>query len=445
MGRPGRALLALLAARRAAGSTCQSGEEPAAEEGSILLQVQGWRERRAVLGDVCDAESLAFDGGLCNEVSVGVKHPRQLLGPGAKDLPPGRIGLLATGEEEAEAKCNQTFYVLKLEEAEQMQPALATCLVSTWAAKFYVLLQKAACAAKSLEDASIVVLPGYTATECNWPIYNGGDCTVHDGAVSNLARRGRLCRGEDVVFDLQQLQAKLKKRTVVLENSPNNTGNKYDLATAAAYADGGLSWALVGTDAEHYRESQDISLPPGPSTRCDLTLSPRLEASFAEGLEKKRFLASFKGNMRMHYSRVHAAAVLHDGAQVIVSDKSDPLYDFDELLYSSVFALILRGDAIMTTRVNEAICSGGIPVLVTGSADRKSAWVPPFQEVMPFESFGLMHDEKDIETLRPRLDALSKGERERLRQGARRACEHLFQNIEAHARALSLALGKIRP
>uniref|UniRef100_A0A7S4RLZ7 Exostosin GT47 domain-containing protein n=1 Tax=Alexandrium monilatum TaxID=311494 RepID=A0A7S4RLZ7_9DINO len=394
--------------------------------GSLLLQT---RHKWSSASGVCDADSPVFSAALCHEMTIGVREPKHLLEPERWANSPS---LLVTGV----TKCARKFHALSPREAEELQPHLAHCLLSTWAAKIYRSLTQAPCAEASPEDADLVVLPGYTATECNWPIFGGGVCSNQRDGLSNLARRGSVCRGEDTLLAYRAIQRSLGKHTVVLESSPNPNGDKYDLPDGRIYAEPNMSWALVGADLRHYRRGTDISLPPGPSARCRVggPASP-VARSFGAPLESKAYLASFKGSFSSHPFRYAAREALHDGKRVVVSDKADPQWGFDELLFSSVFSLILRGDDIMTYRVNEAVCSGGIPVLVTDS------WVPPFNETVPFETFGLIHDERDLWTLRGRLEGVSSRQRNRLREAARKVCADNFQTIDTHALTMAQAVG----
>uniref|UniRef100_A0A7S4RN61 Exostosin GT47 domain-containing protein n=1 Tax=Alexandrium monilatum TaxID=311494 RepID=A0A7S4RN61_9DINO len=389
------------------------------------------RRRPYASEDACNAESPAFNAARCHVMTIGVSEPRYLLEPGRRVAP---LALLATGA----AKCARRFHALSLEEAEELQPRLRQCLVSTWAAKLYRGLTEAPCAVGSLAEADLVVLPGYTAIECNWPIYGGGDCANRRDGLSNFARYGAVCRGEDTLLAYKAIQKSLGKQIVVLENGPNPEGNKYDLPDSRIYAEPKMSWAFVGADSQHYRRGTDISLPPGPSTRCKISgPASRDGQRFNASLESKAYLASFKGGLNMHAFRLTARDALHDGKRIIISDTNDGRYDFEDLLFSSVFSLILRGDAIMTTRVNEAICSGGIPVLVTDS------WIPPFNETVPFETFGLIHVERNVSTLGKRLEAVSSQRRKELREAARKVCECNFQTIDMHALSLAQAISHL--
>mmetsp|Transcript_73964 Transcript_73964/g.233614 ORF Transcript_73964/g.233614 Transcript_73964/m.233614 type:complete len:455 (-) Transcript_73964:30-1394(-) len=389
------------------------------------------RRRPYASEDACNAESPAFNAARCHVMTIGVSEPRYLLEPGRRVAP---LALLATGA----AKCARRFHALSLEEAEELQPGLRHCLVSTWAAKMYRSLATAPCAVGSLEEADLAVLPGYTAVECNWPLYGGGVCTKQENGLSNQARGGTTCRGRDTLLAYREIQRSLGMQVVVPEISPNPNGNKYDLPDRSIYAEPNISWAFVGADLKHYRPGTDISLPPGPSERCRVGgITSPVTRSFNSQLESKTYLASFKGDFATHHFRRLARDVLHDGRKIVISDKFDVRWEFDELLFSSVFSLILRGDDIMTYRVNEAICSGGIPVLVTDT------WVPPFNETVPFETFGLIHDERDLWTLRGRLEGVSSRQRNRLREAARKVCADNFQTIDAHAVTMAQAVSHI--
>uniref|UniRef100_A0A7S4RK28 Exostosin GT47 domain-containing protein n=1 Tax=Alexandrium monilatum TaxID=311494 RepID=A0A7S4RK28_9DINO len=388
------------------------------------------RRRPYASEDACNAESPAFNAARCHVMTIGVSEPRYLLEPGRRVAP---LALLATGA----AKCARRFHALSLEEAEELQPRLRQCLVSTWAAKLYRGLTEAPCAVGSLAEADLVVLPGYTAIECNWPIYGKGDCSKERDGLSNFARNGSRCRGMDTLLAYRAIQRSLDKHVVALENSPNPYGNKYSFPDSSIYAAPHISWAFVGADVQHHRRGMDISLPPGPSERCRVVPASHAARSFGTPLESKAYLASFMGSFKSHPFRRQARDALHDGERIVVTDTDDPRWGFNELLYSSAFNLILRGDALMTYRVNEAVCSGGIPVLVTDT------WVPPFNETVPFETFGLVHDEKDVRTLRERLESVSSQRRNRLREAARKVCAENFQTIDAHAVTMAQAVSHI--
>merc|ERR1719478_986980 len=91
--------------------------------------------------------------------------------------------------------------------------------------------------------------------------------------------------------------------------------------------------------------------------------------------------------------RKRAMKYWHDGKSVVISDKNDEqdTYDFDDLMISSRFVLILAGDDVWSFRFNEAVCSGGVPVLVT------NLWIPPFENIVPFETYGVLVRESSLD------------------------------------------------
>merc|ERR1719389_1347958 len=98
--------------------------------------------------------------------------------------------------------------------------------------------------------------------------------------------------------------------------------------------------------------------------------------------------------------RASLRQLLHNGHDCVLAKTSES-WDYDDLLHSSKFLLILRGDVEFSYRFNEVVCSGGIPVLVTDS------WVPPFNELVPFESYGVLCKEDRVGELLPKLKSLN--------------------------------------
>merc|ERR1712060_636475 len=105
-------------------------------------------------------------------------------------------------------------------------------------------------------------------------------------------------------------------------------------------------------------------------------------------------------------------------------------YDFDELRESSVFNLIMSGDVEFSYRFNEAVCSGGVPVLIS------ERWVAPFNEIIPFETYGVSLAEHDVRNLSATLKAIPKEKVRELRREARRACAKAFVTPKASILAL---------
>merc|ERR1712060_696615 len=91
--------------------------------------------------------------------------------------------------------------------------------------------------------------------------------------------------------------------------------------------------------------------------------------------------------------------LLHNGVDRVIANSSDAEYDFDTLLQHSRFNLILPGDIEFSYRFAEAVCSGGVPVMIGAH------WVPPFDEFVRFESYGVYIQKDLLHTILPILEA----------------------------------------
>ena len=105
------------------------------------------------------------------------------------------------------------------------------------------------------------------------------------------------------------------------------------------------------------------------------------------------------------------------------------------VLRNSIFLLVLPGDHSITGRFNEAVCSGGIPVLVQPTTptvnnvgyDGPQRWVPPLDELVPFSSYGIEWLGVS-KALVERLQRTSPAERDRLRGESREVCRRYFSS-----------------
>ncbi|CAJ1360173.1 unnamed protein product [Effrenium voratum] len=321
--------------------------------------------------------------------------------------------------------CERRFYVLSLEEAEVRAPQLRRCSVLAYAEALRRGLASSKCAG-SLEEAEVVVVPGYTFRNCHWPSYGQG-CSD-----ANVFRAGEEC------YDPSAVQS-----YGLLRDHPDFGGKALALVDAGAsvlkawladvYSDPRFILLRLGPALWFHRAGVDVSLPPGPTPRCS---GAAAQHAMDEPLSARRYLASFKGKLRNNAARVAMAKLHHNDLDVIVVDRLDDSHGYEELLYSSVFPLILEGDMLQTFRFTEAVCSGGIPVLVTSSQ------VPPLQELVPFESYGVLFREEELPSLVARLRALDGLTRARLRERALQVCRAHFRTLELQAASVALQLSR---
>ena len=81
----------------------------------------------------------------------------------------------------------RTFHVLPLEETEGRVESLRRCRLTTYAEMFHKALAKTPCAS-DLKEAEVVIIPGYTFSNCHWPHY-GDNCS----RAGSLFRKGKDC------------------------------------------------------------------------------------------------------------------------------------------------------------------------------------------------------------------------------------------------------------
>ncbi len=81
----------------------------------------------------------------------------------------------------------RTFHVLPVEETERRVESLRRCRLTTYAEMFHTALAKTPCAS-DLKEAEVVIIPGYTFSNCHWPHY-GDNCS----RAGSLFRKGKDC------------------------------------------------------------------------------------------------------------------------------------------------------------------------------------------------------------------------------------------------------------
>jgi len=316
--------------------------------------------------------------------------------------------------------CKSYFHLFSFADVELFFPHLAECALSTYAMVFQASALASPCRGIGNADAALLVFPPYLAQEENWPVYSRG--------LANTYRAGRVCRGE-VLLAASELQKRHANKPVLLVDLRDG----WDFPKWE-YAVQGRMWAKVGMTSQFYRKNEDISLPPSPSLRCS---EPPAEAYSKPLLEKKYFM-SFKGLLSRIPVRQRVSDWFHNGRDIVIVDDEDSSWDFDALEHNSRFVLILGGHGIWSTRFAEAVCSGGVPVLVT------EGWIPPFDEILPFVSYGVQVPERDAQHLLPILQALPVEEMERRRGAAKNACQTHFGTVRTIAtHTLQLALAHI--
>lgn len=316
-------------------------------------------------------------------------------------------------------RCNKRVKVFTIIEMETKFPELAECWLSTYAGLLQDAVQNADCQAESIDDADAIYMPAYLAEECNWPHYGGVKC--HHQA--NTFRDGRICRDE-ALKGANLLMEEYGKPVIINDMHPFGEINGLEAKHI---------WAKLELYTYRNIEHHTISLPPPPTfPRCQLCSTNKTTACYGTALNQKKYNMAFKGDISYKKIRQQALQYHNPGKGVIVVDSGDEIYDFDELLFDSMFSLILSGDNEFSYRFTEAVCSGGVPVLVT---DR---WVPPFEGSVPFKSYGIKVSEADLREgrLMAELEKYTLTDLEEMRRQGRKLCENSLNDVALQGRQM---------
>ena len=171
---------------------------------------------------------------------------------------------------------------------------------------------------------------------------------------------------------------------------------------------------------KNYRKNFDISFPlfhqDLPRVRKQVERDQRLDLHSS----KKKYFLTFKGKRYLHgvgTETRNALFHLNNDRDVIllttckhgtnwqelkdercdVDNKLYEKFDYNDLLYNSVFCLIPRGRRLATYRFLESLKAGCIPVLLSNS------WVLPFSEVIDWQKAVVRADERLLTQILPTL------------------------------------------
>jgi len=261
-------------------------------------------------------------------------------------------------------------------------------------------------------DADVVVVPGYTAVDYHLNISDPRKLS----AAQEIVRPGYACQGNNTLQSYKQIRlSKLtaKKKLVFVD-----AGILVQQLVATRhnfYVNPAVTWGVLGRAPNPLR--QYLSLPAKPSARCSSTAAFE---SFMEPLHMKRHLASFQGSAASRMQLKHTLDLYNETGFVTFANDGD---NHGALLFSSVFILFLMSDAEVGNLFNDAVCSGGIPVILG-----TSRWLPPFDPIAPFAKYGIWLP--SYARLSRPLRGVSEVRRTEFRELARRACTKHFQSMQ---------------
>ena len=118
--------------------------------------------------------------------------------------------------------------------------------------------------------------------------------------------------------------------------------------------------------------------------------------SFNNNIDKKYFI-SFKGNIHASNERecIFNSFSKYSNDKNIFIERSDNLYDYNDLMQNSIFSVIIQGDLPWSYRFTEAINAGSIPIIIKP----KDKNIFAFQELINYSSFSIVVNSEDIDNL----------------------------------------------
>mmetsp|Transcript_99450 Transcript_99450/g.186859 ORF Transcript_99450/g.186859 Transcript_99450/m.186859 type:complete len:396 (+) Transcript_99450:150-1337(+) len=356
----------------------------------------------------CDEQSAAYDAKACLMRSLGMSMTKLNVSVSSSTA---AVHLMRS------AGCSKMMKIFTIPEIEELFPSLKGCHLTTYAGFLQAAIQHEPCQVKKISQADVIFMPPYLAKECNWPSYGKGLCF----SEANMLRPGKICRQEPLEA-VAKLQEEHGKPVVVVDMSSFQGIDGLEKKNV---------WVKLNLQKSRYRAGHTISQAPPPFLpRCQLC-SRRADLCYSGGLDRKQYVLTFKGSIKRNKIRSRVRHLFHSPSDKrIIVDNNDTRWDYDDLLHASKFVLILKGDADFSYRFTEAVCSGGVPVLVT------SSWVPPFNEVKSFASYGIQMRESEVDKLLEVLSKYSAEDLEKLRKEARHACETMFMSVSLQAKAM---------
>ncbi len=160
---------------------------------------------------------------------------------------------------------------------------------------------------------------------------------------------------------------------------------------------------------------------------CSLGFKGRIRKNSLRGELEKRFSqrpTEGKPNWIIDSAPKSEATSRRPGSRVLSTE---------QVLHNCTFNLVVPGDRPQSYRYGEAMCGGGIPLMLQ-PANISRWWVFPYPVIHPFSTYGL--EAANVTSIPGLLHALNDTRREELRRAAARTCEVTFSSTEAQLQAL---------
>eukprot|EP00397_Hematodinium_sp_SG-2012_P052883 GEMP01062805.1.p1 GENE.GEMP01062805.1~~GEMP01062805.1.p1 ORF type:complete len:355 (+),score=73.36 GEMP01062805.1:54-1118(+) len=325
----------------------------------------------------------------------------------------------------APSPCLRTYHYIHVTAFERSFAQYRKCQLTSYAVHVDYQLFHRQCATHDFFNADVIIPPCYLCRELNWPIHGGHEelNVIREGIHDTL----------DIINNLIEVGFSPSKQMILFLDSAGTEEaihHGYDF----------VMQARVNSVSAHFRprirgDYADISMMPPPVQKTNWDTN-------YDRLEQKKYFVGFKGSFgRGTLTGERPVRELmfhkfHNDVDVIIDRNRGP-HHYGDLMTQSQFLLVLRGDNVFSYRLVDAICSGGIPVLLT---DR---WVPPFDNLVPFTTYGVYIAEKDWNTTMDVLRALSLDEKSLLRRNALRFCNTYARNLTLQFNGLVTILTKV--
>ena len=221
------------------------------------------------------------------------------------------------------------------------------------------------------------------------------------------------------------------RATVLAHDGSGDWKDGYDDAGKNLSSNSRVILAKGDALEQHFRRGWDISLPPPMSESLAMVRASR---ELRVSTDRYDRIVGFKGAMN-HRTRTRAAELLHRPKQgLYVVPTSDKTIDYHQMIASSEFGLVIRGDVAFSYRFTETVCGGSVPVVIADN------WVMPFDDLVPFATYGLRVDEDQIERVYNLTAAVTADAANRMRDTALRLCHaHLVTQYHQFDAMLLLA------
>jgi hypothetical protein len=212
-----------------------------------------------------------------------------------------------------------SFYLVTLEEAESKMPALKDCGLNLYGTMTYFQLRSHYRRTLVFAKASFILFPPYFTCEHNWPVYGGGNFDSNKARTGLAPYEKSVCR--KLALDLAASWEYLPEQWFVIHDGSGDWLSGHDFPHMW-----NLSRAIIAkgnTLVSHYRQGQDISMPP-PATLNVLMYRKLVDST-------KQYLVAFKGDLNTHKLRSELAKLHDPAAGVVVVGKENNAYDYDAI------------------------------------------------------------------------------------------------------------------